>query len=76
MTLRQWLKETGLNQQQLARHLRVAPITISRYIHRHRMPTPDMMRKIALVTKGNVRPDDWHNLGSYSAKTVVPLVDE
>lgn len=64
MRLAEWRKQESYNQQQLADALGVSQPTIS-YIERcndPQMPQPDLMRRIFVLTRGAVTPNDFYDL--------------
>lgn len=57
MTLQQYLRKTKIHPATLAARLGVARYTVDRYLC-GRVPTPEMMRRIYVVTGGRVTPND------------------
>lgn len=63
MKLRDWRKSRGVSPEELAERLGCHRTTVVRYELR-RVPDPEMMRKIVLVTDGAVQPNDFYDLGA------------
>ena len=58
MKLRDWLRREKVSQAEMAAKLEIAQATVSR-ICKGDYPGPDTMRRIAIVTKGAVMPNDF-----------------
>ena len=59
MQLKTYLDKRGLTILEFACLLGVSHQAVRRYLHGERLPQRDIMLRIAKVTKGKVRPDDW-----------------
>jgi len=62
MTLGMYLRKKRLTQQQFADMLGVAQSLVSDWTLGKRVPRPAMMSKIASVTNGRVKPQDFYVL--------------
>ena len=60
--LEAWRKARGLTKEQLGAALGCDGATVSRYISRRRLPTPEIMRRIFAVTEGAVQPNHFYQL--------------
>jgi len=67
MKLITWRKSRKLSQAALAAKLGVRAATVTRYELGVRMPKPDVMARIYIVTGGKVRPTDFYDLGRETA---------
>lgn len=71
MTLQEYLDAKDLTPIQFAAQVGVTDESIRRYVRGVRLPSPEMMRRIARKTRGEVMPNDFlwpHGLPS-SIKT-------
>lgn len=59
MKLSQYLIAAKMTATAFAEKHGIPQPTVHRYVHGERFPTPDMMRKIEIITKGKVRAQDW-----------------
>jgi transcriptional regulator with XRE-family HTH domain len=60
MLLREYLSLRGLTIPVLADLLGVSVQSVHRYVNGERLPRPDVMMKIAEVTGGAVKPNDFY----------------
>lgn len=54
MTLKEWLKDNGVNDRQFAEQVGVHTSTVNLWRNGNRMPTPFWMKKIMSVTDNQV----------------------
>lgn len=66
MRLDRYIDTHGFTRQQFADAIGCEQPTVSRFITGARMPNPDLMRKIADVTNGEVTPNDFFEIKSVS----------
>jgi transcriptional regulator with XRE-family HTH domain len=66
MTLDTYLKRHGITQREFAERIGCEQPTITRFIA-GRIPSPDLMRKIADETSGEVTPNDFFGVASQAA---------
>lgn len=59
MKLEAYLARKGMKQAEFARALGVSEMAVSRYV-RGRVPEPEIMARIIVVTKKKVRPNDFY----------------
>ena len=71
MKLREWLDKRGMTAKELAAQIAVSPAMITR-ITKGQVPRPDVMTKLAEVTEGQVRPDDFYELPRVSQGEPAP----
>lgn len=62
MKLADWRRSNGMTQQHLADALDCILTTVARYEAGRRIPEPDIMRKIFVLTSGAVQPNDFYAL--------------
>jgi uncharacterized radical SAM superfamily Fe-S cluster-containing enzyme len=62
MHLTAYLEDVKETPAAFARRINVSSVAIHRYLHKGRIPEPDVMAKIVEQTQGRVRPDDFYNL--------------
>jgi len=59
MTLNKWLKIKPMLASEFAAYMGVSTSAVSRWVNGHRIPRPEQMRMIYILTKKRVRPQDW-----------------
>lgn len=62
MKLGPWRRENKLTIGRLAEKLARSDMTVSRYCNERRIPEPETMRRIYVVTQGEVQPNDFYDL--------------
>lgn len=62
MQLRQYLSENNLTAKSFSDLLGVSEFTVGKWVRGERIPRPEVMRKIAEVTNGKVRADDFFGI--------------
>lgn len=72
MTLREWLKSVGKRPDDIALDIGVTRRTVYKYLAGERFPKPEMIRRIQVVTNGNVTAMDWHATDSAACREQVP----
>jgi len=60
MTLKKWLKIKPMNGAEFAAYMGVSTSAVSRWLNGHRIPRPEQVRMIYVLTKKRVRPQDWY----------------
>lgn len=60
MTLTKWLKLKPMLASEFAAYMGVSTSAVSRWLNGHRIPRPEQMRMIYVLTKKRVRPQDWY----------------
>lgn len=77
MKLADWRRRKGWTQQQLADALDCVLPTVARYEGGTRIPesppsddSRDMMKRIFILTEGEVRPDDFYNIPRWEAELI------
>lgn len=64
MKLDDWLSQNKVDHRQFAEKIKCAPETVRRYIKCDRVPTANVMRRIAKVTAFQVTANDFFNIDS------------
>lgn len=62
MKLGDWRRREAMTQPDLAIALDVTLSSVARYETGTRMPEPDVMRRVYVVTDGSVQPNDFYDL--------------
>ena len=61
MKLKTYLEKARINQADFARLIKSSPSAVTRWVVGNRRPEIAQMRAITSVTKGQVRPEDFHD---------------
>lgn len=71
MTLEQYLKKHNpkISHRAFADLVGVTQATINRYVRNERFPSPEMISKIQLATKGAVKVADWYSTAKSKPKS-------
>jgi transcriptional regulator with XRE-family HTH domain len=62
MKLADWRRSEGMTQQQLADALDCILTTVARYEAGQRIPEPENMRRLFVLSNGKVQPNDFYAL--------------
>jgi transcriptional regulator with XRE-family HTH domain len=74
MKIADYCKKKGLTLCELAPEVGVSPSGMSRYARGSRIPSPEVMRRIYIVTCGAVTPNDFYGLPDGSLSFANPPV--
>lgn len=64
MTLADYLVEHKLTHQEFAARIGCEQPTVTRFVKKRRIPSPDLMRQIAGVTNGAVTANDFYEVAA------------
>ena len=70
MKLISWLIKNNITQKEFALLINVKPPTVSEYCNGKKIPRKEIMQRIYLVTKGQVAPNDFYDLGKCKINSV------
>jgi transcriptional regulator with XRE-family HTH domain len=71
MLLKTYLQNNKITETAFAARLGVSQVTINRYVLGKRFPSPDMIRRIAVETRGKVKVADWYAWADEKAAAAV-----
>jgi transcriptional regulator with XRE-family HTH domain len=67
MTLTEYLKEKQVPPGEFARAIRVTEVAVRRYLRGARIPSVDVMQRIASLTEGAVTANDFYQTAPRNA---------
>lgn len=70
MKLADWRNAQGWTQQRLADELGCSLVAVARYETAARLPERDMLKRIYVLTKRAVCPNDFHDIASWEAELI------
>ena len=76
MQLREWRIKEGLTLSELADRIGSVVSTVVRYEKGTRLPERDTMKSIYIVTRGEVRPDDFYGVPAWEAELIRHQAEE